>query len=76
MLLTLLEQGYVALCRNSYCVQKAMLTTVLPKQETHVRCVKGTSHTLEAVNMFKYFAEQDMSLTKGYQNLCNILFHL
>jgi len=29
---------------------------VLPEQETHARCSKGTSHMLEAVNTFKYFA--------------------
>lgn len=48
---------------------------VLSEQETHAHYFKGTSHTPEAVNTFKYFAEQGMSLIKGYQNLSSVLFH-
>lgn len=48
---------------------------VLSEQETHICYCKGTSHTVEAVNMFKYFAEQGMSLIKGYQNLSGISFN-
>lgn len=48
---------------------------VRPGQEARACDFKGTSHMPEARNMFKYFAEQGMSLVKGYQNFRGILFH-